>query len=200
MLATGDSEIQVLDDQIASALSGRARVIGEAHISTGLSKLGFFNWIARATTQALSIHPDVTIMSIGANDGFGLPGVHGGTAQCCGADWVDGLRRAGAPDDDARTCATGRGACTGSCCRRRGRPNFAPVYRAVDAGFLAAARQFPAGVHVVDIRPIFSPGGRYRQFVGSVDARESDGIHLSAAGDQIALRFLLAQMRADGTL
>src|SRR4029077_13928948 len=65
ILATGDSEIQVLDDQLAGALAGRPLVIKEAPISTGLTKLGLFNWLARAKAQGQTIHPDVTIMSIG---------------------------------------------------------------------------------------------------------------------------------------
>jgi len=78
--------------------------------------------------------------------------------------------------------------------------SFVPYYRAIDDGFQLAAAQFPRGVHTVDIRPIFSPHGVYRQYVGPVNARERDGIHLSPAGDRIALRFLLGRMRSDHTL
>ncbi len=194
VLATGDSEIQVLDDQLASALSGRARVIGEAHISTGLSKLGFFNWLARAKTQAQTIHPDVTVMSIGANDGFPIGG-----AQCCGPAWVDGYA-ARARQMIASYLRHGAGRVYWFLLPTPRKADFVPVYQAVDAGFIKAAAAFPGRAHVVDIRPIFSPGGHYRQFVGSVNARESDGIHLSAAGDKIALTYLLGRMRADGTL
>ncbi len=199
ILATGDSEIQVLDDQLSAALTGQAHVIKEAHISTGLTKLGLFNWLARAKSQGQTIHPDVTIMSIGANDGFNLPGVQGGTVMCCGQGWIDAY------------AVRVRSMMTSYLRRGAGRvywfllptprkQTFVPYYQAIDAGILEAAASFPSGVHVVDIRPIFSPGGRYRQYVGSVNAREKDGIHLSAAGDKIALRYLLGLMRADGTL
>jgi lysophospholipase L1-like esterase len=194
VLATGDSEIQVLDDQMAAALRGRARVIGEAHISTGLSKLGLFNWLKRAQTQAQTIHPDVTVMSIGANDGFPISG-----AQCCGQPWIDAYA-ARARQMMRSYLRHGAGRVYWFLLPTPRRANFVPVYQAVDAGFIKAAASFPGQAHVVDIRPIFSPGGHYRQFVGSVNARESDGIHLSAAGDQIALQYLLGLMRQDRTL
>jgi len=194
VLATGDSEIQVLDDEMSAALAGRARVIGEAHISTGLSKLGMFNWIERAQTQADTIHPDVTVMSIGANDGFPISG-----AQCCGQPWIDAYA-ARARQMMRAYLRHGAGRVYWFLLPTPRRANFVPVYQAVDAGFIKAAAAFPGQAHVVDIRPIFSPGGHYRQFVGSVNAREKDGIHLSAAGDRIALRYLLGLMRTDGTL
>jgi lysophospholipase L1-like esterase len=199
VLATGDSEIQVLDDQLASALSGRARVISEAHISTGLSKLGTFNWLTRATVQAQAIHPDVTVMSIGANDGFDLAGPGGTAVSCCGQDWIDAYA-ARAHQMMSAYERNGSGRVYWFLLPTPRRANFVRVYQAVDAGFLKAAAEFPSDVHVVDIRSIFSPGGTFRQFVGSVNAREPDGIHLSAGGDRIALRYLLGRMRADGTL
>ncbi len=199
VLATGDSEIQVLDDQLASALSGRARVIGEAHISTGLSKLSIFNWLAHAKNQAQAIHPDVTVMSIGANDGFDLPGPGGGSVSCCGQNWIDAYA-ARAHQMMRAYARNGAGRVYWFLLPTPRRPNFVRVYQAVDAGFVKAAAEFRSGVQVVDIRPIFSPGGDFRQYVGSVDSREPDGIHLSAGGDQIALRYLLGLMRADGTL
>jgi lysophospholipase L1-like esterase len=199
ILATGDSEIQVLDDQLAGAVRGRAHVIGEAHISTGLTKLGMFNWLARAKLDASAIHPDITVMSIGANDGFDLPGSHGGPVACCSQDWIDAYA-ARAHQMMRSYLRHGAGRVYWFLLPTPRKASFVHIYQAVDAGFVKAAAQFPAGVHVVDIRPIFSPGGAYRQNVGSVDARESDGIHLSAGGDRIALRFLLKQMRDDGTL
>jgi lysophospholipase L1-like esterase len=199
VLATGDSEMQILDDDIATALGARAHVFGEAHISTGLSKLAMFDWLTRAQTQAQTIHPDITIMAIGANDGFDIPGAGGASQACCGQGWIDAYA-ARAEQMMRSYLRTGAGRVYWFLLPTPGRADFVRVYRAVDAGFLEAAAHFPSGVHVVDIRPIFSPGGTYRQFVGPVNARESDRIHLSAAGDQIALRFLLAQMRADGTL
>jgi lysophospholipase L1-like esterase len=199
VLATGDSEIQVLDDLLASALGGRARVVKEAHIATGLSKPGGLNWVARAVAQARAIHPDVTVMSIGANDGFDLPGLAGGWVSCCGQDWVDAYA-ARAHQMMGSYLRHGAGRVYWFLLPTPRRADFVHFYRAIDAGFAEAAAEFPSGVRVVDIRPIFSPGGSYRQYVGSVNAREADGIHLSVGGDRIALRYLLSQMRHDGTL
>lgn len=50
LLATGDSEMQILDDDLANDLSrrGGTRVIGDARQSTAISTPFFLNWPAHA--------------------------------------------------------------------------------------------------------------------------------------------------------
>src|SRR4051794_28526207 len=71
LLATGDSMVQVFDSFLADRLPAH-RVIGEAHVSTGISKPKAFgiDWVRHAAAQARSIHPDVTVVWIGPNEGF----------------------------------------------------------------------------------------------------------------------------------
>ena len=83
VLATGDSMIQLIDHQLSDGLGGRASVRSDARISTGISKSFMLDWVGHAKRQAASVHPNVTIMFIGANDGFNI-----GDAPCCEDAWV----------------------------------------------------------------------------------------------------------------
>src|SRR5205814_8856757 len=85
ILATGDSMIQVVDSFLKDRLAGH-RVTSEAHVSTGISKagpLGGLDWVHHAAAQVRGIHPDVTVVWIGPNEGFPIGGV-----RCCGAGWI----------------------------------------------------------------------------------------------------------------
>jgi hypothetical protein len=54
----------------------------------------------------------------------------------------------------------------------------------------------------VDLRPIFTPNGRFRSSIRRggrrVRVRQSDGIHLNARGAGIAARRVARLMRRDG--
>jgi hypothetical protein len=67
-----------------------------------------------------------------------------------------------------------------------------------------AARRFPRDVHAFDLRPTFSPGGRYLDRVDyqgrSITVHESDGFHLSTSADVIVAHLFVARARRDGVL
>ncbi|MDX6718160.1 MAG: uncharacterized protein QOJ63_414, partial [Solirubrobacteraceae bacterium] len=90
LLATGDSMIQVVDGFLKSGLSGRRATVvrSDAHISTGISKLGMLDWLRKARNQASSFKPDVTVITLGANDGFPMKTPSGASVGCCDAGWV----------------------------------------------------------------------------------------------------------------
>jgi hypothetical protein len=67
----------------------------------------------------------------------------------------------------------------------------------VNAAIKVAAQPWPGQVRVVDLDPPLTPGGRYQDAIGGEIVREHDGVHLNEAGARIALRTLLARMRAD---
>ena len=205
LLATGDSMIQIVDSILERRLERRrsTRVRSEARISTGLSKPFAFDWVRRAREQARSLHPDVTVVFVGANDGFPMPTPSGARARCCGDAWVAAYAR--------RVEAMMRSY------RRRERsyvywmtlpaPNradFARVYRAVNKAIRRAAARVGRGVRVVDLAPVFTPGGQYRRYVRfrgrRVNARQDDGVHLSVAGAEIAATLLIDRLRDDGAL
>ena len=84
ILATGDSMIQIVDSYLRERVdSRRALVRSDARVSTGLSKPALLDWRAHCARAGAGIRPDVTVMFIGANDGFRMAG-----ADCCGAPWI----------------------------------------------------------------------------------------------------------------
>ena len=200
LLATGDSEMQILDDDLASDLSGSggARVVGDAHQSTAISSPFFFNWPAHAVAQVDADHPDIVAMFLGGNEGFRL-----GRANCCGLDWsreyavrVAGMMRL--------YLQHGAAAVYWFLIPTPSKEPFVRVVRAVNRGIVLAAAQFHEGVHVFDLRPVFSPGGRYidslRHDGRTITVHEPDGFHLSAASDLIVAQMFIERLRRDGLL
>jgi hypothetical protein len=196
LLATGDSMIQVVDGMLRARLP-RHHVISEAHISSGISKPGSFgiDWVRHAGAQARAIHPDATVMFLGPNEGFPIAGV-----RCCGRAWV--ARYAGRAETMMRAY------------RRHGRAlvywltlpaprsaALARVLRAVNAAILRAASRAGSGVHVIDVRKVFTPHGRFSQTAcyrgHCFPARQPDGVHLSIAGARVAADVIARRLRAD---
>jgi lysophospholipase L1-like esterase len=205
LLATGDSMIQIIDSFLKARLERRraTHVRSDARISTGVSKLFMFDWVKKAREQARSVHPDVTAMFIGANDGFPMKTPSGATAPCCGAAWVAeyarrvaimmrSYLRGGRSYVYWMTLPTPRGS------------TFARVYRAVNRAIVSAAGRVGRGVRVIDLVKVFTPGGHFRQYLTfrgkTVNARQGDGVHLSTAGASIAATVLIDRLRADHAL
>jgi len=85
--------IQIIDSFLAQRLKPKgARVVSDAHISTGISKPEMLDWIAHARSSARTVKPDVTVMFIGANDGFPMAGRSGRSVPCCGRAWQASTR------------------------------------------------------------------------------------------------------------
>jgi hypothetical protein len=200
LLATGDSEMQVLDDLMASDLAGSqgAHVVGDAKQSTAISSPFFFNWPAHTVGQVYGLHPDIVAMFLGGNEGFRL-----GSAECCGPDWsheyanrVAGMMHL--------YLQGGAAAVYWFLIPTPSHEPFVKVVRAVNYGIEMAARRFKRGVHVFDLRPVFSPGGRYLSYLNygrsSITVHEPDGFHLSSAADVIVAHMFIGRLRADGLL
>jgi uncharacterized protein len=193
LLATGDSMIQIVDSDLKARLGARARVTSDARVSTGLSKPLLLNWPLHARRQVAARRPEVTVVFIGANDGFAIGGV-----ACCGERWIaryagrvrammDDYRRGGAGHVYWLTLPTPRSAA------------WKRIYHAVNIAIRRAAGGFPADeVTVVDLVPVFTPGERFRASIGGRVVRQSDGVHLNVAGAAIAARLLMRRLHADG--
>lgn len=200
LLATGDSEMQVLDDILGSDLAGNggATVVGDAHQSTAISSPFVFNWPAHGIGQVDSLHPDIVAMFLGGNEGFRL-----GTAECCGAAWSReyASRVAGMIREYRQN---GAAVVYWFLIPTPQHEPFVRVVQAVNAGIIKAASEFPSGVHAFDLRPIFSPGGRYIDSLTyeghTITVHEPDGFHLSAEADQIVARLFIRRLRAEEVL
>jgi hypothetical protein len=205
LLATGDSMIQIIDADLQRRLAARGpiKVRSDAHISTGISKPFMFNWVKHARASARSVHPDVTVMFLGANDGFPMGTPSGAKAPCCNKAWVaEYARRAKAM---MRSYARGgSGTVYWLLLPAPRSKRFASVFGPVNRALRAAAGSFPGVVHLVDLGATFTPGGRFRQTMRweghTVTVRQPDGVHLSVAGASIASTLIIRRMRRDGLL
>ena len=205
LLATGDSMIQVVDGYLKSRLRARraTTVRSDAHISTGISKPAMLDWMRKARGQARGFKPDVTVVFLGANDGFPMKARGAASVACCDAAWVsEYAKRVASMMRSYRR--GGRSLVYWLTLPTPNRGNFARVFRAVNAAISRAAGDVGDGVRVIDLVKVFTPGGRFRQTITfrgrTIDARQPDGIHLSAAGAQVAAALVLDRLRADRAL
>ena len=205
LLATGDSMIQIVDSYLAQRLERRRKtsVRSDARVGTGISKPAQLDWVKKARRQAGGVKPDVTVMSIGANDGFPMRTPSGSSGPCCGAARVmEYARRVESMMRSYRRGARSRVYWLTLPVPRSA--TFAEVFRGVNEAVVKAARSFPSGVRVLDMAKVFTPGGAFRRtmvFRGrKVNVRQSDGIHLSSAGASIAATLIIERLRADRLL
>ena len=204
VLATGDSMIQFVDVYLKRRLEpgGRVKVRSDARISTGISKPDLLNWPRHAARQARAVRPRATVVFLGANDGFNLRARSGRSVRCCGRAWSrEYARRARKMMVSYSQGGAGRVYWLLLPQARAG--FFRRAYPAVNKGLRRAARKLP-GVRLIHLNNVFTPHGRYRQFIRykgrRVRARQSDGIHLSPAGASIAAAIVGRRMAADGAL
>jgi uncharacterized protein len=205
VLATGDSMIQIVDGFLKQRLAraGRVRVLSDARISTGLSKPLLLNWPSLARRQVKRHRPRATVVFIGANDGFPMRNAAGRNVACCGHAWaVEYARRA---RGTMRTYLFGkRGRVYWLLLPQARGGFFRRIFPAVNAGIRRAARPLGKRVRLIRLNRVFTPGGRFRQFIvwhgRRVDARQEDGVHLSAQGASIAATYVIRRMRGDHVL
>jgi hypothetical protein len=199
LLATGDSMIQVVDSYLKERLVTHGiGVRSDARISTGLSKPSLLDWPRLAARQARRIRPDVTVVFIGANDGFPF-----GSVDCCDDAWVDAY-------------ATRAEAMMRSYARQSSGlvywltlpapqpPQWRAVYPAVNRAIKRAAARVGGPVRVLDIAKTFTPGYRFRRSMiwhgHRQTVRQDDGVHLSPSGASITEALIERALRKDGVL
>jgi len=201
VFAGGDSEMQILDDDLANALAAEhVSASSTAVPGSGLTNPSVFDWQRAARATARRLHPDVSVIFIGANDGFSTPGPHGTRENCCGAAWSAGyatLVRA-----MMRTLLQGtRSRVYWFLLPAPAGAGYATLFDAVNAGIRRAARAFPTRVGLIDADAYFTPGNRYRNAMDvdglSFTIHEPDGVHLSSSADGYAAQLVLRRMRAD---
>jgi lysophospholipase L1-like esterase len=201
VLVTGDSMPMPLDVHLARKLAGGSvKVLREPHIGTGVSKSGFVDWGKLSSQQVKKDKPDAVVVFIGANEGFPLKGPGGRQVQCCGPDWaaiyafrVRRMMSTYRQRGEARVYWL-----TLPLPREHARQVIA---HSVNAAIDVASVPYRSTTRILDMEPVFTPGGRYRD---SMDVggrkqivRDPDGIHLNDAGAEVAARIVLAAIRRD---
>ncbi len=203
LLVTGDSLAMPLDVEVARELADSGEdveVERDPHVGTGISKTGLLDWGKLSTEHVAEREPDATVVFIGANEGFPMPGPDGEELDCCGPEWaaeyayrvrrmMNSYRQGG----EARVYWL-----TLPLPRDR---DLAEVARSVNAAIRVAAEPYRAHVRVLDMTELFTPGDRYRDAM-EVDGRrqivrDADGIHLNPDGAQLAAEQVLAAVQKD---
>ena len=174
------------------------RVSHDARISTGISKPGMLDWQALARRQARKLRPDVTVVFLGANDGFPMAG-----ADCCGQAWIaEYARRAGRMMRAYARHDAGR--VYWALLPAASHGFFREVFPAVNAAIRRAAAARPRAVRVIDFARVFTPGGRFRESMrvhGRITrVRQGDGVHLNTAGASVAASVLIRALRGERIL
>jgi lysophospholipase L1-like esterase len=199
LLATGDSMIQYVDTALKGRLAKRGvKVRSDARVSTGLSKPFLLDWPRLAKHQAATVRPDVSVVFLGANDGFPFGKVH-----CCGDAWVDAYATRARRMMEAYS-RQGRGLVYWLTLPAPRPAEWRPVYPAVNRALKRAAATFGGRVRIVDVAKVLTPGNRFRSTMvwhGTRRAvRQDDGIHLSSAGASIAEALIERALRQDGVI
>jgi lysophospholipase L1-like esterase len=182
MLVTGDSTIQGIDAFLEDDLAKVARVARDFRVGTGISQ-DVPDWRETARALAARHRPRVTVISIGANDGFTMLGM-----ACCDEPWKAEYA------SRARTIMEtfsrgGRGRVLWLTLPAPSDPRRALVTAAVNEA-VARAAEGVEGVRLVGVADVLSPGGVFRATLDRggrpVVVRAADGIHLSVAGTRLA--------------
>ena len=199
LLATGDSMIQIVDTYRKERLAKRrVHVRSDARISTGLSKPFLLNWPKHAKRQARALRPDVTVVAIGANDGFSF-----GNVDCCGDAWVG--QYAKRVESMMRSYTRGGRGLVYWLTLPAPRPaQWRPIYPAVNRAIKRAAARLGGAVRVLDVARTFTPGFHFRQSMvwhgQRQNVRAPDGVHLSPSGASIEASLIQRALRRDGVI
>jgi hypothetical protein len=199
MLATGDSMIEYVDTALMADLGRRgARVRTDPRVSTGISKPFLLDWPKLARKQASGMRPDVTVIFLGANDGFPF-----GNVRCCTAAWVDAYAARAARMMSAYSRG-GAGLVYWLTLPTPKPAQWRSIYPAVNRALRKAAAGFEGFIRVIDLAKVFTPGGRFRESMmwrgRRVTVRQTDGVHLSPEGARIAASVIESALRQDGAL
>ena len=173
----------VMQQPLARRLRHRGHeAITDGRFGTGITKPEILDWPEHASRQMAELQPDVTVVFIGANDGWPIAG-----RRCCGRRW-----RALYAQRVRQMIAT------------YGRSLWltlpAPVDRRLGRKFRAVnrvlRRAVPAGgAELLDLVPVFTPGWRYRREMRwngeRVIVRQMDGVHLGHEGVKIASELVI---------
>jgi hypothetical protein len=168
-------------------------------VGTGISKTGLVDWGKLSTEHVSEREPDATVVFIGANEGFSMPGAGGKELECCGPDWAaEFAYRVRSMMNTYRQGGAARVYWLTLPLPRDG--DLQKVARSVNAAIRVAAEPYRAQVRVLDMTSLFTPNG-YRDAM-EIDGqrrivRDPDGIHLNDEGAKLAADVVLNAVRRD---
>jgi hypothetical protein len=187
----GDSMAQVFGESVQRMAIDRGDVAAtlDYRISTGLSRPDYFDWPLHLQNDVLASHPEVVVITFGANDSQSLS-IDGNVYSPSDPEWLaEYRRRVAAAMDELR--GDGRLVIwVGQPVMRDG--GFSARMAALDEIYASEAQSRP-WVKFIDTRQLFADAsGNYSAYLAGPDGqpvlmRQQDGIHLSrGGGDRLA--------------
>ena len=168
---------------------------------TGISKSGGTSWLKAARIQSSSLKPRVTVVSVGANEGFPMKTPAGKEVMCCAAAWEDEYSRRARIM--MRTWSRFGGRVLWMTLPAPGDPLLVARFAAVNTAISRAAAGLPR-VRLVRIDSLLSPRGVFERTIvyhgRRVRVRGSDPVHLSTDGTAIAADAAVAALKRFGGL
>jgi hypothetical protein len=201
MWVGGDSMAMIFGQSLV-AMSQPTHVIDavlDYKVSSGLSRPDFFNWPLRLQAQMKSFDPHVAVAMFGANDGQSVQ-YQGKILQFDAPAWLALYhKRVGDAMDILIGSQHRQVWWVGLPIMRSGA--FSKVIKVLDSVYKAEAATRP-DVHWVDTYLMFADkNGHYQDYLpgpsGQAELmRQSDGIHFSRAGADMAAKLVLDQIKA----
>ncbi len=201
VLVTGDSMMQSVDAVLGDRLAGRAGVISEIQIATGLGRPGF-SWAELASQQVARYSPAATVLMVGVNDYYALQTPGGGEVECCDEGWIaEYARRA---SEVMRIYAQGgAGEVTWLTIPAARQDDRTRVFDAINVALERAAAENP-DVFLLPADEVLTPGGVYRDDMEvdgrRVRVREDDGIHVAIPGARVLATEIIRRLRTIGLI
>jgi hypothetical protein len=201
LLVTGDSMSIPMDSVIAQRLADQGvEVVTDPHLGSAISDEEFLDWGQLSNAQVRDEDPDAVVMFIGAGEGLPLETPGGGEVECCDAEYaaayanrVRQVMRTYIDTPEKRLYWL-------SVPRSRNDRQW-EISQLVNESARIAAVPWLSQIRMVDLVPIFTPGGVYRDSM-EIDGqdtivRESDGLHLTRPGAELAADAVLERLGQD---
>ena len=201
LLVTGDSMSIPMDSVLAQRLTPQGvEVVRDPKLGSAISDEEFLDWGQLSHAQVRDEDPDAVVMFIGAGEGFPLETPDGGEVECCSPEYaasyanrVRQVMRTYVDEPDKRLYWL-------SVPRSRNDRQWEISQVVNEAGRIAAV-PWLSQIRLIDLVPIFTPGGVYRDSM-EIDGqdtivRESDGLHLTRPGAELAADAVIERLGQD---
>ena len=201
LLVTGDSMSVPMDAVLAQRLAPQGvEVVRDPKLGSAISDEEFLDWGQLSSAQVRDEDPDAVVMFIGAGEGVALETPDGGEVECCSAEYAAAYANRARQVMRTYIGTPEKRLYWLSVPRSRNDRQW-EISQLVNEAARVAAVPWLAQIRMIDLVPIFTPGGVYRDSM-EIDGqdtivRESDGLHLTEPGAELAADAVMERLAQD---
>ena len=201
LLVTGDSMSIPMDSVLAQRLTPQGvEVVRDPKLGSAISDEEFLDWGQLSHAQMRDEDPDAVVMFIGAGEGFPLETPGGGEVDCCSPEYAAAYANRVRQVMTTYVAQPDKRLYWLSVPRSRNDRQW-EISQVVNEAGRVAAVPWLSQIRLIDLVPIFTPGGVYRDSM-EIDGedtivRESDGLHLTRAGAELAADAVMERLTQD---